>query len=346
MKRTTMICLLWLGISLPAAAQVLLEHSPQNFDLFGSDEPLKIELEFDIKQLIKQKYKDEYQPANIRIFFGDTAYIAREIRVKARGNLRRRVCFLPPLKLNFKKTTFGNPQMDQLKSLKMVSVCKPSKSYEQYVLQEYKIYKIYNLLTPMSFRVRLLDITFLDSRGKRKPQHNYGFIIEDIDDVAARNNCIELEQSRLHPHETNRQLAALVYVFQYMIGNTDFELSNLHNLKLIRSKDPLDYAPYIIPYDFDYSGLVNANYAVPHESLGIESVRERLYRGYCQPDSVMNRVFELFNEKKADIMGLYEHCPYLSKTNRVYSLRYLEDFYTIINSPFLVKREITDVCRN
>ena len=37
-----------------------------------------------------------------------------------------------------------------------------------------------------------------------------------------------------------------------------------------------------VPYDFDYSGLVDAPYAVPPEGMPVKSVRKRYYRGYCR----------------------------------------------------------------
>ena len=36
-----------------------------------------------------------------------------------------------------------------------------------------------------------------------------------------------------------------------------------------------------MPYDFDYSGLVDAPYAVPPDSIHLANVRVRRYRGFC-----------------------------------------------------------------
>jgi hypothetical protein len=33
--------------------------------------------------------------------------------------------------------------------------------------------------------------------------------------------------------------------------------------------------PVVVPYDFDYAGIVDAYYAVPNEGLEIENVRQR-----------------------------------------------------------------------
>ena len=49
-------------------------------------------------------------------------------------------------------------------------------------------------------------------------------------------------------------------MFQYLIGNTDFALSALHNAELL-GRENGDYWPIV--YDFDFSGAVNARYATP-----------------------------------------------------------------------------------
>ena len=49
---------------------------------------------------------------------------------------------------------------------------------------------MYNRLTPASFRARLAMIDYVDDSGKPIISR-YGFFIEDIDDVASRNDMKE-----------------------------------------------------------------------------------------------------------------------------------------------------------
>ena len=53
-----------------------------------------------------------------------------------------------------------------------------------------------------------------------------------------------------------------------------------------------------MPYDFDYSGLVNTDYAIPYEGLGLKSVRERRYVGICRSEDVFINALREFTEKK------------------------------------------------
>ena len=89
-------------------------------------------------------------------------------------------------------------------------------------------------------------------------------------------------------------------VFQYMIGNTDWSIKALHNIKLITFDN--SRRPIPIPYDFDQSGLVNASYTLPAEHLQIKSVRERVYNGYYQPMSVLKPVLNVFRKKKGSFL--------------------------------------------
>ena len=54
-------------------------------------------------------------------------------------------------------------------------------------------------------------------------------------------------------------------MFQYMIANTDWSTTFLHNAKLIQLNDTKKYIP--LAYDFDMAGFVDAPYAVADPSL-------------------------------------------------------------------------------
>ena len=70
-------------------------------------------------------------------------------------------------------------------------------------------------------------------------------------------------------------------IFQYMIGNLDWSVLKSHNIALFRREDGTIIP---LPFDFDYSGLVNAEYAVPPKALHLYSIRVRKYRGFCRSE--------------------------------------------------------------
>ena len=309
--------------------------------LFGSDEVLEIRLETDLRHLLRNSKKEEYQDGTITLE-GKTY----PVRLRARGNYRRENCEFPPVMLNFKKTQFEDKSYDQLKKLKLVNACKMQGRYEQYILKEYLIYRTLNLLTDKSFKVRLLKIDYIDSKGKLKPISRYGFVIEDEYMMAQRLNGFLIKQKGLSAKVTNKEHLALVSVFQFMIGNTDWDVANLQNVKLLRVNDIHQPEPYVIPYDFDYTGMVNAEYAIPAPVLGIETVRQRLYWGKCLPEEYPAKAVQLFIEKKNDIYALYENFSPFTPATRKECINYLDSFYKIIENEKRWKNIFMKQCRH
>ena len=131
---------------------------------------------------------------------------------------------------------------------------------------------------------------------------------------------------------------ATVAVFQYMVGNTDWSVPYRHNIRLL-SRSPL-LPPVPVPYDFDYSGLVMAPYAVPPEQLGITSVRQRLFRGYDFTPETYAAVRDLFNARRTALYQVYLSCPYLGRKEQEFTTSYLDDFYKTLNDTQDFERHI------
>ena len=123
-----------------------------------------------------------------------------------------------------------------------------------------------------------------------------------------------------------------VSLFQYMIGNTDWSIPKLHNMKLMVPKNDTLAKPFAIPYDFDYCGLVDASYAVPAEGLSIETVSQRLYRGFPRSYDELQAAIAVFKEKKESIMYYINHFELCSTRCRKSMLSYLDEFYETLNN--------------
>lgn len=314
-------------------------------DLFNDSEVLELKLETDFKNLVKRKMKEEYQPATFSAMFNDTVRVNRTIKIRARGINRKNTCLIPPLKLNFPKKDAFIKQLSYFDKMKMVLDCKRGNIYEQYLLSEYYAYKILNVITDFSLRVRLVRATYIDTSGKFKDVTKYAFFIEHIKQLAERHNAERLEKEGVRDVRTN--LAALVdgYLFQYLIGNTDWSIPGNHNVYFIKSKDKQIPFPYVIPYDFDYAGIVDALYAIPNEELRLESVRERLYRGRCIPEEELWAGRERILAVKDQIYQIYEDDELMNKSNKSKTVRYIDEFFAKIEREGVFQREIIGGCR-
>lgn len=297
----------------------------ETFGLFASEETLNIILKTDVKALIKNKNDDEYQEGELKV--RGESY---PIRLKARGNNRREVCSFPPVTLNFSKTEFKDNSFNQLKKLKLVNSCKMQSSYEQYILREYLIYKALNIMTDKSFKVRLLKIDYVDTKEKIKTVTRYGFVIEDQYMMADRLDGIIYKQTGIRDQSTNKEQIVMLSIFHFMVGNTDWQVARLHNLKLLKLKDVTEVAPYVIAYDFDHTGMVDASYSIPSPILGIESLRERLYWGKCYTEDELMQAIKRFTDNKEAIYALYQNFELFDKNSMKSSINYLDSFYSII----------------
>ncbi len=313
--------------------------------LFDSDAPLDITLISDFTSFMKPKYDDKYLPAKLIVHLPSNDSIVKNIRIKTRGKSRKRMCNFPPIKLNFKTDPIKDPELKGFNKVKMVTFCKASSIYNEYILKEYLIYKLYNAITDLSLKVRLLKVDYEDT-GKKGMRHSrYGFVIEPVKALAKRVNAVEIGSKVVRYHELYQLAADRVALFNYMIGNTDWLFSNSHNIKFIRILDVNAPGAVPIPYDFDFSGFVNADYAAPQEWSYVENIRERDYMGTCRdtPENFekLKQEFLAAEQKIYDIIMGFEQIPEKERKRLKW---YIEDFYKELkyNNAFKV---ITTNCR-
>jgi hypothetical protein len=199
-------------------------------------------------------------------------------------------------------------------------------------------------VTDQAFQVRLARITYEDTGGEYEARTEYGFLIEDADEVGTRlgGTVFELEGDRnLPPDVFDVRAATRLAVFQYMIGNTDWLEVAGHNVEIFER--PTGALP--VPYDFDFSGLVDAPYASPAPETGLRSVRERLYQGWCRPPGVAEAVLREFRDAYAATVALIEGFTPLDQGERQALLDYLQPFYEAIETDATADRAFLRLCK-
>jgi hypothetical protein len=296
-------------------------------DVFDETTPLYITMTLDLKMYQREKYKGEYMPVSLHYQLNDTLAQDRTMQIKARGNFRKSHCNLAPFWLNLRGTDKGDENDQNIKGIKIVTHCKGSKSYEEYVLKEYLCYKIYNIITPVSFRVRLVRMTYIDTGRKNQVTEGWAFMIEPQEMLAARNDAILVKNDDL-PMRLMRPLDLdVMALFQYMIGHVDYSIAGRHNVKILGLPGfgARGYTP--VPYDFDYSGFVNTYYAIPDENIDIKSVRERYYLGLCRDEETFLTAIEQINQHKEEILQLIQDFEYLDPKNREDALHYIGEYF-------------------
>ncbi len=325
----TFLVYLSAGRNNPVLAQTAVtDSSLKSLRLFEDDSLIEISLRFDLSTYFREKPREEYIKANLTINADKTDSISRDIRLKTRGVFRNKYCTFPPIELNIKKANFGYSDLDKISKLKLVPQCSSGKETQDYVLREYLAYKLFNVLTDTSLRVRLLTVNYLDSKKKRKPIKQFGFFLEPVEMLTARTNCILLKSHTMDQKSIVPRIMDRLSIFNFMIGNYDWSVPGLHNVLVIKS---LIYEPtglgIAIPHDFDWTGLVNASYAIPAENVGTENVRERLFEGICRSKAVFQKDLDLFLAKKDEFYKVINDFPYVNQRVKRDMTDYLDGFF-------------------
>jgi hypothetical protein len=311
---------------------------------FEHIEPVKFTLTADIR-LLRSDTADEAPSRDATVSFRDAGgkTVTLLVKVKTHGRWRLTHCEFPPLSITFPAgQTVGTP-FEGLPKARLTSYCKDHPAYEQYTLQELQLYRVYQLLTPYGHTPRAVHVTYADAQSGRTRTTRYGFFIDDRDAVAARLNSALLKAKGASGIDLEPWHRTLMGVFEYMIGNTDFLLSELHNVFLLGTPQG-ETIP--VPYDFDYSGAVNTAYATPNPVLPIRNVRQRHFRGFCSDAEQFQKAFSLLNERKAAIYALYDDPvgKLLRLDVATETKKYFDEFFRIINTPQLAQAEILRRC--
>jgi hypothetical protein len=296
--------------------------------LFNDDAVIDATLAGPLAALMGSKQVPDELP--FRLHAGGSDF---DIKVRLRGKSRSRVCEILPMRLNFKKNEVADTLFAGQDKIKLVVPCDHTERGEENVLKEYAAYRIFNLLTPASYRVRLLHITFsdTDSRSSSGNGRMFAFVIEPADQLAERlggqvSGLPGVALSWLDPGQ-----AAVMYVFQYLIANTDWSLVRpvnqqacCHNGTLIETDAKIQY----VPYDFDLSGFVDAPYARPDPDLRLRSVTQRRYRGFCTDRVYLEAALDLVISERQPITEVIEALPLLSGKDKQKGISYLEKFFS------------------
>ncbi len=310
--------------------------------LFDSEEVLAITIRGNLKGLLNDRTGVPADfPMELSYQMEDKSIKSLPVVMKTRGHFRRikENCKYPPLLIQFtdqsdhKKTIFG-----QQKKLKLVVPC----SGDEYIIKEYMAYKMYQLITPMSFKARLVQVTLEDEKNKKPPVPFYGMLLEEENQMAERNQVVAFEK-KLQPQQTQLKPFLTVAVFEYLIGNTDWSVQYQQNIKLIATDS--NAMPIVVPYDFDHAGIVQAPYAHPAPELQLTNTRERRYRGYCiQSLSAFDEILATYKAIKPQLYALYTSNTLLDEKYIKSTIKFLDEFYTTIDNPKLLQKALLYPC--
>jgi hypothetical protein len=347
MQTPALIVVVLLTLSGSAVAQSTADPYP----LFADDEPLALKITGPVRQLSYDARRNDRTEHDfvVEVEEAPGRLRALDAEIRIRGKSRLTICDAPPLRLDFERDQVDGTVFEGQNHLKLVVLCRDSDSYRDYLGQEFQIYRIFNALTDRSFRVRWATVEYLDTDRRRpKPYTEPAFLIEEDWEVAERNGLNVIETENVPRDSLDAKHMTLFALFQYLIGNTDWEVIRgpddelcCHNGKPIGTEDgPV----FVLPYDFDQAGLIDAPYALPDERLHIRSVRQRLFRGFCAMNDEVGAAIARFNELRGTFEDLLND-ESIGASARRRSQSYIDDFYETVNDPEKWEKEMSGDCR-
>jgi hypothetical protein len=326
-----------IAIALVSSAAAARPPAPPT-PLFASDAPINVTIQGPISDLVSNR-SETPRPGTL-IADGITYPISLTPRGITR--LRKDVCDFPPLRLELTRPAPPGSLFQGQHKLKLFVHCKRDTAFQQKVLLEYSAYRLFNLMTPLSFRARLANINYVGADGQPYISR-IGFFLEDEKDVAKRNGMIAAKMGALVPIQQIEPAAgARLAVFEYMISNYDWSMRAgpkgepcCHNSRLMADNPNGLLSP--VPYDFDFSGLVDAPYAGPPEGIPIDSLRERNYRGYCMHITQARAFAAQLAPRRAEFLGVFGQIPGLDQRNQSRASAFIDGFFSDVASGRIFK---------
>ena len=339
-----------LSCKIAVLAIAAVPANAQAASLFDRNHTLSITIEAPMRQLLRHRTSPEEYDAVLS--YTDAAGVGHRLNfiLTTRGRSRLELCKFPPLRLTFNPDDTEATIFEGQRRLKMVTQCEKGSNGKNWVLQEFGIYRAYNAISDFSYRVRRLEVTFRDTDSKRWQQVQPAFLIESTGAAARRLQRKSIRPSQINPNQFSPVETTHNLLFQFLIANTDFSVRRgssgegcCHNGRVLAVSDRLsDWV--VLPYDFDRAGIINTDYAIPHNKLPISRVTSRLYRGFCWQNTMLPLSIAMFNLNRSKITDALLPAG-LRKTKRKRALDFVDRFYDIVNDPRQYEKQILDKCR-
>ncbi len=312
--------------------------------LFDSEEILEITMKFSVKKLRSDTNDSTFMDSFLIYKDSKGALDTLDVGLRVRGNFRKENCYYPPIRMRLKKKEGKGNIFDGNRNMKIVFPCSKAKNADSYIVKEYLCYQLYEQVSEYTFQTRMIRINFVNEDDKKgEVESLLGFLIEDDDKVAERFGGEIMENTKIVGTVLEDSAAIRHDLFQYMIGNTDWSSMYQHNMKILKL-DSKTVVP--LAYDFDMTGMVLPPYAQVSNLVDIETVSQRLYRGFCRDELLMKTIRDEFLAKETLLYAEIEQLADLVPSHEIkFMNNYMEDFFNVLKDDRRFNFNILSACR-
>lgn len=309
------------------------------FQYLSKEDYTEMSLELNFDELFAQLKSEEEHKARLIMHSETGEETEFELKVKPRGVFRRYNCDIPPLRFNFSKKELEALGLEgEYDKLKLVAPCFDDPESEQQLLKEYWAYKFYNVLTPASFQVHLVKITYINTGVEKYQKEQWAFFIESKNEIAARLGGSLVEQFGTTATNLEPQSYQQTMMFNYMIGNQDWDLVANRNITLVQTEESSSLI--LIPYDFDYSVFVSPSYLKGSKGIDQQDIDERVLIGQFGDFASLTKTAELFQAAEEMILASFEDFTPLKQRHKNAMSRYLSDFFSLLENERKLARQL------
>ena len=299
------------------------------FQKMGAFQQMEITLNFD--SILASRRLDVEHPAQIKLSGANQADLFLKLKVRPRGKYRRIRCDWPPLRLNFSDTQLkGLNVYHKYDKIKLVTHCKDSALDAQTLLKEYWTYKLYNEVTDSSFRVHLLEVTYIDAVDANRTMKSFAFVIENNQEMAHRINGELVEGLGTKITALANEPFQNMILFNYMIGNRDWKLTTQKNLKLVRHQNSELFT--IVPYDFDCSNIVAPDYVNIEEANHKLNEHHSHFSGTFRDMESLEYQIQKFKTLGKEGFVCFKQCQLLNKSEKMNMYALVKSFLKAVKN--------------
>ncbi len=306
----------------------------QEMELFSSEDPINLTIKWNINRFLNKNEKEAKRYSTV-VIYNDT--VGKRVKVKAeiekRGNFRRNPenCSLPPISLHFNKKNTSSTIFDGYKKIKVVSRCDLQNEYLVAVKKELLCYKINELLNPYSYKTQAVNIEYIDRSGNLGPMFSFGFLIEPKKHMVKRIGDRECKDKAIPYSQFNQDALLRFFLFQHLIGNTDWMIQDNHNVKIVENDSVNGFIP--VAYDMDLAYFCKAPYL--SKVIGDKEL-PMAFGGIPIQGTIVQSVVNDIIDKRSQIELLISN-SLLMNDQKQELLNMIDDFYQNLIDPEFIK---------
>mgnify|MGYP001304410525 CR=1 FL=1 len=307
-------------------------------NIFLRSTPLNLTLKINLSELLLKK-KFHYWERGGKKFLDATLSYKNEdisILVQNSGDLNY-YQDLPPLKFKFNHPNYHFFRGHKM--LKLITHGKIKSGNISKTINNFLAYKKFNILSPFSYKVRLVKIKYVDSSKALEPFIGWGFFVEPKRKILRRfpfKSLSRKKQSR--KTNFNSKQTALLHAFNFFIQDTNRYF--LDDNKFFHQKADLFSFNYFevlaIPYDFSQSVIHWLNNRSPEEInyiLETSFAKKNWLKYPGLKYSELKNAFRLIYNKRTNFENLYlnKSLPLNKKERKAY-INYLDHFFKFLKN--------------